>query len=46
MKIMRPDSAQIDRDLDDSKPFSIEDERFDLLYPLRLRELSSISGLR
>jgi SAM-dependent methyltransferase len=42
MNIMRPDSAQIDHDVDDPKPFSIEDERFDLIYALRLRELSSI----
>lgn len=42
MNIMRPDSAQIDHDFEDPKPFSIEDEKLDLIYPLRLRELSSI----
>jgi SAM-dependent methyltransferase len=42
MNSMRPDSAQIGHDIEDPKPFSIEDEKFDLIYSPRLRELSSV----
>jgi len=35
-------SAQKEEDVDAPKPFSIEDEKFDLIYPGQIRELSSI----
>ena len=41
MNIMRSGSAQKDKELDDPVPFSIEDEKFDLIYPRQIRELSS-----
>jgi SAM-dependent methyltransferase len=41
MNTMPPDPAQIDH-VEDPKPFSIEDEKFDLIYSPRLRELSSM----
>jgi len=38
---MHPVSAQKEEDVDAPKPFSIEDEKFDLIYPRWVRELSS-----
>jgi SAM-dependent methyltransferase len=42
MNIMQSGSAQIDEDFEDPVPFSIEDEKFDLIYPRQIRELSPI----
>jgi SAM-dependent methyltransferase len=33
--------TQTDEDIEDPAPFSIEDEKFDLIYPRKVRELSS-----
>jgi SAM-dependent methyltransferase len=41
MNIMRSGSAQTDEEFDDPVPFSIEDEKFDLIYPRHVGELSS-----
>ena len=41
MNIMRTGSAQNVEDLEDPLPFSIEDEKFDQIYPRQIRELSS-----
>jgi SAM-dependent methyltransferase len=42
MNIMRSGSAQTDEEFDDPVPFSIEDEKFDLIYPAQIRKLSSL----
>jgi SAM-dependent methyltransferase len=38
---MHSDSARKEEDVDAPKAFSIEDEKFDLIYPRQIRELSS-----
>ena len=40
--IMRSGSAQTDVEFDNPVPFSIEDEKFDLIYPRQIREFSSL----
>jgi len=42
MNIMQSGSAQIDEDFEDPVPFSIENEKFDLIYPRQIRELSPV----
>jgi SAM-dependent methyltransferase len=42
MDVMRSGSAQTDEEFDNPVPFSIEDEKFDLIYPRQIRELSSL----
>jgi SAM-dependent methyltransferase len=42
ISIMQSGSAQTDEKFDDPVPFSIEDEKFDLIYPRQIRELSSV----
>ncbi len=40
--VMRSGSAQTDVEFDNPVPFSIEDEKFDLIYPRQIREFSSL----
>jgi SAM-dependent methyltransferase len=42
MNTMRSGSAQACEDIQDPEGFSIEDEKFDLIYPAQIRTLSSI----
>lgn len=42
MNFMPPGSAQTDEELEGPEAFSIEDEKFDLIYPPKLRELSPV----
>ena len=39
---MRSDAAPAAEDIEDPEGFSIEDEKFDLIYPAQIRKLSSI----
>src|ERR1700730_3953157 len=42
MNIMRSGPAQAVEEFEDPDAFSIEDEKFDLIYPAQIRKLSSI----
>src|SRR5438132_13813648 len=39
---MRSDAAPAPEDIEDPEGFSIEDEKFDLIYPAPIRKLSSV----
>src|SRR5437764_13050168 len=39
---MRSDAAPATEDIEDPEGFSIEDEKFDLIYPAQIRKLSSV----
>jgi 2-polyprenyl-3-methyl-5-hydroxy-6-metoxy-1,4-benzoquinol methylase len=40
--VIRSGAAQVVEDFEDPEAFSIEDEKFDLLYPAEIRKLSSV----